>query len=381
MTRWVLTLSLAAAGCGGAVATDASPADSGGADSTMPDASVDSGEREDTAVADTAVSCPPPPSCNAPPPDPGPVEDWRHSIQTPITTAQGSERHRGRDLVLRTTDPQWAIAKFAYGLADKDLEDEDVDIFLLRDCGTSWELLGTATTTEDSTSHPTIERVEDDGGRVFFPIPAAATLGVGRHRIHFVVRGDHSTADQYIQVVDGSERFVVSDVDGTLTDGELAEFLTLLTGPSPAVNPGAPAVLRALSDRGYTILYLSARPDWLTARTHEWTRERGLPDGLVHVTLRQHRRDGLCGRRVQNRRARRAVRAPGSPSRLRVWKQGHRRPGLRSRGDRRPLPVHARSGRRRRRRGVRRLPRSRQRLRGAPTDLRALTQDTPRFSQ
>lgn len=258
--------------------------DAGDIDSSTP--GIDAGPMGTDAGVDAGpTSCPPPPACDAPPPAYDPIEDWRHSIGSRFTVSQGSERHRGRDLLLRSTDEQWALAKLAYGLADDDLEDEDVDIWLLRDCGTTWERLGRATSTNDGgTVHPTVERIVDDGGRIYFQIPDAQRLGPGRHRIHFVVRGDHTSADQYIQVLAGGERVVVSDVDGTLTESETAEFLTVLSGPSPAVNPNAPEALAVLAERGFIIFYVTARPDWLTTRTHEWRVERGLPPGLVHTT-------------------------------------------------------------------------------------------------
>lgn len=265
------------------------PDASGRVDASAIDAAADAGDPSVDSGRDAGHDagpsiCPPPPACDADPPPYDPTESWRHSIASRFTTAQGAARHRGRDLLLRETDEQWALAKLAYGAADDDLEDEDVDVWLLRDC-TTWERLGTATSTDDGgVPHPTVERIEDDGGRIYFRIPEARRLGPGRHRVHFVVRGDHSTADQYIHVLRGGERLAVADVDGTLTESETAEFLTVLSGPSPAVNPGAPDALWALAERGFIVFYVTARPDWLTTRTHEWVAERGLPPGLVHTT-------------------------------------------------------------------------------------------------
>ncbi|NIR41391.1 MAG: hypothetical protein GWO04_43630, partial [Actinobacteria bacterium] len=170
---------MAVAGCGGgADATDTSPLDGGGvgdAGTPAPDAGpdlVDAGVAEDATVGVDAAAptlCPLALACDASPPSPGPTSDWRHSVASEITVLQGAPRHRGRDLILRADDPQWALAKFAYGAADDDLKDEDVDILLLRGCGTTWERLGTATTTGDG-DHATVEGVEDTGGRVYFPI-------------------------------------------------------------------------------------------------------------------------------------------------------------------------------------------------------------------
>ena len=238
---------------------------------------------EDVPVApDGAALCDEPPSCDAAAPSPSAMTSWRH-LTTRVTVALGSARHRGRDLFLRPADAQWGIARFAYGPADDDLTDEDVEIFLLRGCRT-WERLGEARTTRDG-AHATVEGVVDNGGIVYFPIPESARLGVGRHRLRYVVRGDRTVADQYIEVLSPGAHVAVTDVDGTLTESETAEWITVFGGASPAVNAGSPEALWALARRGFIIFYLTARPEWLTTRTHQWTRERGLPPGLVHTML------------------------------------------------------------------------------------------------
>ena len=276
-------------GSGGGVRLDGGSLD-GAVDGSVVDGSLDGSIVLDGDLDDAGddsgepTRCPPTPTCDDAPPDPGARADWVHPIRSGATTTLGSARHRGRDLILSATDAQWALAKIAYGANDDDLQDEDVDVWLQRDCAGEWEQLGTVRTSDDG-ENATIYGVEDTGGWVFFEVPESARLGVGRHRFHFVVKGDLTTADQLVEIVGSDARFVVSDVDGTLTESENAEVLTLLNGPSPAVNPSAPEALTALASRGYRILYLTARPGWLTTRTHEWLDERGLPPGLVHTTF------------------------------------------------------------------------------------------------
>jgi hypothetical protein len=243
------------------------------------DAGTDAGPGPDAGPREC-----PPVACDAPLPALGDTQPWRHTFATPITVRLGSARHRGRDLYLREGDPQWALAKFAYGLGDDDLKDEDVDLYLLRGCGTRWETLGTATTTNDG-AHATVEGVEDTGGRVFFEIPEPMRLEVGRHRIVFVVQGDHTIAEQFIEVLPPDARFVVTDVDGTQTESETAAWGSLLTGTGPASQPSGADALWAFARRGYHVFYLTARPEWLEPRTHAWLAEEGYPPGLVHTTL------------------------------------------------------------------------------------------------
>ncbi len=196
----------------------------------------------------------------------------------------GSARHRGRDLVLREGEAQWALAKFAYGAADDDLKDEDVDLWLDRGCTGAWELLTTETTTRDG-DHATVEGVEDTGGRIYWELPPTERLPVGRHRIVFVVRGDHTTAEQFIDVLPAGTRIVVSDVDGTQTSSETAAWGSLLTGSGPDPRPYGADVLHQLQARGYHVFYITARPEWLEPRTREWLRDYGYPEGSVHTTL------------------------------------------------------------------------------------------------
>jgi hypothetical protein len=286
----VLVASALLAGCPGepglppgADAGDRGDGDLSDVGDPGPDApgGFDGGDDGDAPIATT---CALEPACDAPLPDLGATSGWRHSIATPITVAMGAARHRGRDLYLRDGDSQWALAKFAYGALDDDLKDEDVDVYLLRGCTGTWEPLGTATTTDDG-DHVPIEGVEDTGGRVYFPIPASATLGIGRHRVLFVVRGDHTTAEQFIEVLPSTARFVVTDVDGTQTESEAADWASVLGGPPSGSQPFGAELLHAYAARGYRIFYLTARPDWLHAHTHEWLRLRGYPAGNVHTTL------------------------------------------------------------------------------------------------
>jgi hypothetical protein len=228
--------------------------------------------------------CKPIPACDAPPPDPGPESEWKHSFTSPIVVASGPPNHRGRDLFLNPGDPQWIIGKISYGYTDKDLVDEEVDVWLLRGCGATWELLGTATTTDDE-EHATVEGVDDSGGRVYFEIPADKLLDLGRHRIHLVVKGDLTTTDLFVEIVPKGTPVFVSDVDGTLTTSENAEYGALLTGSLPDVHPHAAQAFSILAAKGYHPMYLTARPEFLVGRTRELLDVNAFPPGVLHTTV------------------------------------------------------------------------------------------------
>lgn len=285
-------VALGAAGCGSGGEVNASTGEDGasgggGATSGATGSGSTGGSTQSTGGSTESAPgawCKPIPACNAPPPDPGAKGAWNHSFESPVIVGSGSPNHRGRDLFLNPGDAQWIIGKFAYGLIDKDLKDENVDVYLLRDCGDTWEKLGTAVTTADD-QHPTVEGVDDSGGRVYFKIPDDKKLGPGRHRVHLVVQGDLSSTDLFLEVVPPKTPVFVSDVDGTLTDSETAEFSALLTGKLPGVHPDAAKLYDVLVSKGYHPMYLTARPEWLVGRTRELLDTNKFPPGIVHTTL------------------------------------------------------------------------------------------------
>jgi hypothetical protein len=266
---------------------------SGGPDTSGADGSEATGPNDDTTEGpdpDTGgstgappVECLPIPACDAPPPNAGPLVDWEH-FESTLVTASGGERHRGRDMFYNPGDAQWVMGKFAYGPTDWDLSGERVDLFLLRGCEGDWEPLGPVVTTFDD-EHATVEGVVDSGGWVYFEIPPGLELGLGRHRIHMVVRGDGSSADTYLEIVEPGTPIILSDIDGTLTTGEWERAIDFLLNTIPDINPGAPEAFHALVDRGYRPMYLTARPEFLGNRTYDFVEQRGLPPGIIHTTL------------------------------------------------------------------------------------------------
>ncbi|WP_437490993.1 phosphatidylinositol transfer protein [Sorangium sp. So ce1014] len=227
-------------------------------------------------------ACPPRPACDAPPPAVLP-RGFRHTRSRLV--ASGWPRHRGRDLFARPEGPQWAIAKLAYGPQDDDLEDEDVEAYLLRGCSGPWERLGTFRTSDDDHPHPTAEGIPDTGGRIYLDLTAGRRLEVGRHRVHLAVVGDGTSADLFIEVLPPGARVAVTDVDGTLTSSEVAVVGELFGGAPPAAHPGAAEAMRALADSGIYLFYVTARPEWLVGSTRAWLRQQGFPPGILHTTL------------------------------------------------------------------------------------------------
>jgi len=228
------------------------------------------------------AACVPMPACNAPLPT-FTKRPWKHTTSS-VIAATGFANHRGRDLILAPGMDQWVLGKFAYGVIDKDIHDEEVDIWLDRDCSGTWQKLATGITTYDG-DHATVEGVDDTGGRIYYQIPVSQQLGIGRHRIYMVVAGDLSGTEQYIEVVPQGTVYFATDVDGTLTAKENEEYSAILTGTVSDANPDAGKALSLLASKGYRPLYLTARPEFLVGRTREFVSVKGFPLGLVHTTL------------------------------------------------------------------------------------------------
>jgi phosphatidate phosphatase PAH1 len=231
----------------------------------------------------TNASCLPTLACKAPAKPAMKPRMWRHPLISPAKTLTGDANHRGRDAFVNPGQRQTIIAKFAYGLTDVDLEDEEVDVYVQRDCTSGWEQVGTAITTTDGNA-PNLEGVTPANGRIYFPIPAGKELGPGRHRVLLVVAGDGTSTELTIDVVPPKTPIFVSDVDGTLTSSEAVEFVKLLTDDLPETHRGAPEALRALAAKGYRPVYVTARPEWLTQRTRDFLDKHGFPPGIVRTS-------------------------------------------------------------------------------------------------
>lgn len=204
---------------------------------------------------------------------PAPLEGWAHAL-TPITVALGAPNHSMQDVIATPGAAAAIHGKFTYGAVSKDLEDEDVRVFL--DACSGWTSLG---------DHRT-----DSDGRIAVPLPP---LPVGVYDVRLQVMGDGTVAPGRVWILPAGTRVAVSDIDGTLTtsDEELVLnvatdlFEPILQGTHvPEAYPGAAALTSALVGRGYVLVFLTGRPYWLTGKTRSWLSEGGFALGPLHVT-------------------------------------------------------------------------------------------------
>jgi hypothetical protein len=193
-------------------------------------------------------------------------EDWRHRFLSPLTTSQGDPNHRVRDLILAEGERSLLRAHFTYGVVDKDLEDEDVEVFFQRCPG--WESWGVYRT--------------DSDGVIYVEVPG--DLPAGDYRVRLVVKGDGSTADGIIAVWRPGVQAVITDVDGTLTTSDFQVLSDLVLGEDARMYEGADEVMRAWVDKGYRVVYLTGRPQYINRYTREWLSAHGLPKGPLQLT-------------------------------------------------------------------------------------------------
>lgn len=211
-----------------------------------------------------------------------PTEDWQHTSTGLLVVTQGAARHRGVDTIVNPGQEQVLIGKFAYGPLDKDLKDERVEVWVETNCGL-WARFATVSTSEEG-QHGTINGVEDDGGRVFFRVPAADALPLGSYRVKMLVKGDHSSADFWLHVWQPGTRVVVSDIDGTITTNENDGLWTAFDPSAPTPREAASDTFRIYASKGYRVVFLTARPEFTTPGTRRWFSDNGFPEGVFHLS-------------------------------------------------------------------------------------------------
>ncbi|MCM1990956.1 HAD family acid phosphatase [Oceanirhabdus seepicola] len=200
---------------------------------------------------------------------------FRHWYNT-LFTSSHSPYHNGYDIIANEKDSIIIHGKFHYGDFRKDLEDEWISIFMYNFNlpNPNWVYITRILT--------------DNDGQIFHHFTKDKTLKNGLYLFKFIVEGDRTSADMYIRILSEKEDYVIFDIDGTLTisDNELIkesfyEFLDVHY--KPKAYKDAYKVVNYYKDKGYNILYLTARPSWLISNTLNWLKENGFPFGILHT--------------------------------------------------------------------------------------------------
>ncbi len=155
----------------------------------------------------------------------------------------------------------------SYTIADKALEDEDVDVFVCRQ--SMWQPLTTVRT--------------DTEGHFVIRLEGTDRLPIGMRDMYLSVVGDRTGTDFLALVAPDGANLFVSDVDGTLTSSENAFTLSLVSGATVDARAGAAMAFTAAAAKNYTPVYLTARGSQYTAPTRTWLRDHGFPRGPLHL--------------------------------------------------------------------------------------------------
>ncbi len=122
----------------------------------------------------------------------------------------------------------------------------------------------------------------DATGAYTFQVPAAQQAkGPGGHA-YVLLEGDGSCAQHGVYAWARGTKVVVTDIDGTLTTAN-AEFQTQVTQPSyvPKEHPSASDMIKKWAQKGYRIVYLTARPDNFRDASRVWLRDKGINIGPI----------------------------------------------------------------------------------------------------
>lgn len=175
-------------------------------------------------------------------------------------------QHMVQDAIVAQGQGATVVGKFDYDpVLHKDLEDENIKVYIAGTGISSWQYLGTYRTNSD--------------GKIY---ANAGVRPAGEYRVRMVVEGDLSRADGYLSVVDAGRQAVLFDIDGTLTINDFeaaADYLGIKTASTYAY---ATDMVQAYADRGYQIIYLTGAPYWITRDRRAWFGNIGLQDYHYH---------------------------------------------------------------------------------------------------
>ena len=169
--------------------------------------------------------------------------------------------HMAHDQLVAAGQNAAVVAKFDYdAVLHKDLEGEYVHAYLSGTGLTGWQYLGRYTTNSD--------------GKITVSVGARP---IGDYRVRFVVEGDRSSVDGYVTVVEPGRKAVLFDVDGTLTINDFEAYADYVGVKTATPYGYATQMVNDYKAKGYQVVYVTARPYWVTKDAREWFAKVGIP--------------------------------------------------------------------------------------------------------
>ena len=170
--------------------------------------------------------------------------------------------HMVQDAIVQEGRAATVVGKFDYdAVLHKDLEDENIKVYITGTGISGWQYLGRYRTNSD--------------GKIYVGV---GVRPAGEYRLRMVVEGDLSRADGYLSVVDAGRQAVLFDIDGTLTTSDFEAAADYLGIKTAATYHYATDTVRAYKERGYQIIYLTGAPYWITKDRRKWFGNIGLQD-------------------------------------------------------------------------------------------------------
>ena len=135
--------------------------------------------------------------------------------------------------------------------------------------------------TYDGTAWQTIGRTQtgDDG---YYELPATGYVAPNGTPIYSMLEGDGGCSEHYDYLLPAGAKVVVTDIDGTLTLSDNEEFMQIGDESYiPMMMGAADKLTQAWAAKGYTVIYMTARPMVFRNETRNWLRDLAFPIGPV----------------------------------------------------------------------------------------------------
>lgn len=170
--------------------------------------------------------------------------------------AEGDVHYQGRKA--RTADDS--------GLLPEPFSQEFVSLWFYDTGKEEWQGLGRTET-------------DDDG---FYNFDDTDFVAPNGEPVYSILEGDGSCAVHTNYLLPAGTKIIVTDIDGTLTTGDAESFKEIGDASYvPKMKVGADVLMQTWAEKGYTIVYVTARPHLLRAMTEAWLKEQGFPKGLL----------------------------------------------------------------------------------------------------
>ncbi|MAM87347.1 MAG: haloacid dehalogenase [unclassified Hahellaceae] len=167
--------------------------------------------------------------------------------------------HMVHDQIVQEGKAATIVGKFDYSsVLHKDLENEDVHVYLYGTGSQRWEYLGEHRTNGDGKISVQVQKPQGD------------------YVVRMVVEGDHSEALGYLTVVGDGRKAVLFDIDGTLTLSDFEGVGDYLGIDNADMHNYADEVVWEYVSKGYQIVYLTGRGYWQAKTTRDWFNRNGL---------------------------------------------------------------------------------------------------------